>query len=63
MLLITSAVMIWGSKVGKLLDIRHIKEYAEALRALGMADVKVSAPNFSFFIPTHTLTARKQSPS
>ncbi len=45
-----------------ILDIRHIKEYAEALRALGMADVKVSAPNFIFFIPTHTLTARKPTP-
>jgi SAM-dependent methyltransferase len=46
---------------GRLLivDIRHTREYADALRALNMADVAVSRPNFIFFIPTRSVTATK----
>ena len=42
-----------------LTDIRHAREYAEVFRALGLADVKVSPPNFTFVIPSRCVTARK----
>lgn len=40
-------------------DIRHGQEYAEVFRALGLAEVKLSAPNFVFVIPSRCASARK----
>lgn len=42
-----------------LLDIAHTGEYAEALRACGMVDVRRSRPFFLFFAPARIVTARK----
>ncbi len=42
-------------------DIRHGQEYADVFRALGLADVKVSAPNFVFVIPSRCVSARKSA--
>jgi len=46
---------------GKILitDIRHAKEYADVFRALGLTEVKVSAPIFTFVIPSRSVSARK----
>lgn len=40
-------------------DVRHAKEYAEVFRSLGLTEVSVSAPNFTFVIPTRSVRARK----
>jgi ubiquinone/menaquinone biosynthesis C-methylase UbiE len=42
-----------------LVDIRHAREYAEFLKQAGLADLRVSAPNFLFVIPSHAVTGRK----
>jgi SAM-dependent methyltransferase len=42
-----------------LLDIRHTKEYARLLQTSQMRDVKRTGPNFTFVIPSFTLTATK----
>lgn len=42
-----------------LVDIRHAHEYAAVLKHAGMSEVRVSAPNFLFGIPTHVVWARK----
>jgi arsenite methyltransferase len=40
-------------------DIRHTREYAQALQESRMLDVKRSRPNFLFIIPSFTLIATK----
>jgi ubiquinone/menaquinone biosynthesis C-methylase UbiE len=40
-------------------DIRHVREYAEALRQTRLSDIQVSGPTFLFVIPTLTLKATK----
>jgi hypothetical protein len=40
-------------------DIRHAAEYAAVLRAAGLGQVRVSAPNFMFAVPTRIVTAVK----
>ncbi len=47
-----------GGRVA-IFDIRHAREYADALRSLGWSDVAVSRPHFLFVIPTRVVTARK----
>ena len=47
-----------GGKVA-LLDIRHVREYADTLRAAGMQDVRVSGLSFWIFPPVRVVTARK----
>lgn len=47
-----------GGRVA-LVDIRHAREYAQVLRELGCAQVRVGAPNFLFVTPTRTVTATK----
>jgi arsenite methyltransferase len=42
-----------------IIDIRHVKDYADVLRDCGLVDVEVGGPNFMFVIPTHWVTARK----
>ncbi len=42
-----------------IIDIRHTKDYAEVMREGKMSDVRRSAPNFLFLIPSVTVTARK----
>jgi arsenite methyltransferase len=42
-----------------LMDIRHTKEYARVLQSAQLRDVKRSGPNFTFVIPSFTLTATK----
>jgi arsenite methyltransferase len=42
-----------------IVDIRHTNEYAQVLRNNGLTDVHRGWPNFLFFIPSHTLTAKK----
>ena len=42
-----------------LLDIVHGAAYARALRAHGLADVRVSPPKLVFVIPSRLVTARK----
>lgn len=42
-----------------IVDIRHAADYARTLRECGMADVRLHAPNFIFFIPSRLLTASK----
>jgi arsenite methyltransferase len=42
-----------------IIDIRHTLQYAQILRQRGMTDIRRSGPNFMFFIPSYTLTARK----
>ena len=46
---------------GKLVltDIRHTKEYARVLQTAQMREVKRTGPNFTFVIPSFTLTAMK----
>jgi arsenite methyltransferase len=44
-----------------IVDIRHVREYAEVLRQAGMSDIHVSLPNFLFVIPTLTLKASKEA--
>jgi len=48
---------------GKLviMDIFAAKDYAEALKAFKMLDVKLSNPNFTFVIPSRTVTATKRN--
>jgi arsenite methyltransferase len=46
----------------RILDIFHTSEYAEIFRSSGFVNVKRSAPNFIFFIPTFVLTATKPAP-
>ena len=41
-----------------IVDIRHVREYAEVLRQAGFSDVQISGPNFLFVIPTLTLKAK-----
>jgi SAM-dependent methyltransferase len=48
-----------GGKVA-LMDFRHVREYAAALRSAGMSDVKVSGLTFWIFPPVRTVTARKE---
>jgi len=43
-----------------LVDIRHGREYAEFLKQAGLAEVRLSAPNFLFVIPSHAVTGRKE---
>ena len=40
-------------------DIRHAKDYADVFRSLGLADVQVSRPNFTFVIPSRSVSGRK----
>ena len=47
-----------GGKVA-LLDIRHVREYADALLAAGMQEVRVSGLSFWIFPPVRTVTASK----
>jgi SAM-dependent methyltransferase len=42
-----------------IIDIRHTAEYAGVFRESGLQDIKRSAPNFLFLIPSFTLLARK----
>src|SRR5204863_5674872 len=42
-----------------LMDISHVREYADALSAAGMQDVRVSGLSFWVFPPVRTVTARK----
>ncbi|MGB9177966.1 MAG: class I SAM-dependent methyltransferase [Pyrinomonadaceae bacterium] len=42
-------------------DIRHVKEYAQVLRECGIDQLKINGPNFIFVIPTHWLIASKRS--
>jgi arsenite methyltransferase len=49
-----------GGKVA-LMDIRHVREYADALRAAGMENVQASQLSFWIFPPVRTVTARKAS--
>lgn len=42
-----------------IVDIRHTRQYAQILRQCGMTGIHRSWPNFMFFIPSYTLTARK----
>jgi len=42
-----------------IVDIRHVREYAEALRQTRITNIQISWPNFLFVIPTLTLTAEK----
>jgi len=42
-----------------ILDIRHTAEYAEVFRQNGLGEIKRSRPNFTFFIPTLAVHARK----
>ncbi len=42
-----------------IIDIRHTTDYAEVMREGKMSDVRRSAPNFLFLIPSVTVTARK----
>lgn len=41
-----------------IVDIRHVREYAEVLKQNHILDIQISRPNFLFVIPTLTLTAR-----
>ena len=41
-------------------DIRHTRQYAQALARSRMTNIQRRGPNFLFFIPTFTLTAAKQ---
>lgn len=43
-----------------LADIRHTREYAQVLAQADMMEVQVSRPDFLFFIPSRTVTARKR---
>jgi arsenite methyltransferase len=45
-----------------IVDIQRTKEYAQILRAGGMAGIQMRGPNFLFVIPTFTLSATKVSP-
>jgi SAM-dependent methyltransferase len=45
-----------------LVDIRHVKEYAEVLRESGIEELKINGPNFIFVIPTRWLIASKSAP-
>lgn len=49
-----------GGKVA-LMDIRHFREYADALRAAGMQNVQASGLSFWIFPPVRTVTGRKAS--
>lgn len=50
-----------GGRV-RIVDIRHVKEYAQVLeREGGIAELKLNGPNFIFVIPTYWLTALKES--
>jgi len=51
-----------GGRVA-LVDIRHTTEYADALRAAGLADVTRSGPSFVFVIPSFRVTGRKPLPA
>ena len=42
-----------------LVDIRHGREYATALEQAGAKDVRMSAPNFLFVIPSRVVSGRK----
>lgn len=42
-----------------LVDIRHVKEYAQVLGESGIEQLKINGPNFIFVIPTHWLIASK----
>lgn len=48
-----------GGKAG-LMDIRHVREYADGLLAAGMQDVRVSGLSFWIFPPVRIVTARKE---
>jgi arsenite methyltransferase len=48
-----------GGKV-VLMDIRHVREYADGLMAVGMQDVCMSAWSFWIFPPVRIVTARKE---
>ena len=48
-----------GGKVA-LMDIRHVREYANGLLAAEMHDVRVSGLSFWIFPPVRTVTARKE---
>ena len=41
-------------------DIRHTREYAEALREAGLVEIRRTGPSFVFFIPSFTLWAQKR---
>lgn len=43
-----------------IIDIRHVKEYAQVLRESGMDQLKINGPNFIFVIPTYWLIASKK---
>lgn len=47
-----------GGRVA-LVDIRHTREYAAALRELELQDVRRRGPNLTFVIPTYTVWGRK----
>jgi ubiquinone/menaquinone biosynthesis C-methylase UbiE len=42
-----------------LVDIRHASEFAQVLSVAGLADVRVSAPNFVFLTPSRVVTGTK----
>lgn len=42
-----------------LVDIRHGTEYAQTLRDCGLVDVRRSAPNFLFLVPSYCITGMK----
>ena len=42
-----------------IIDIRHTSEYAQVLREAQALDIKRAGPNFLFWIPSSTLSARK----
>jgi arsenite methyltransferase len=42
-----------------IVDIRHVREYAEVLRQTRVSEIQISWPNFLFVIPTLTLKANK----
>jgi ubiquinone/menaquinone biosynthesis C-methylase UbiE len=42
-----------------LVDIRHASEFAQVLSVAGLADVRVSAPNFAFLTPSRVVTGTK----
>ena len=44
-----------------LVDIRHGHEYATVLKQSGLTNVRVSPPNFLFFIPSRVVSGRKAS--
>jgi len=54
----TVRVLKPGGKVA-LMDIRHVREYADGLLAAGMQDVRVSGVSFWIFPPVRTVTAHK----